>query len=80
MASIAKYKEDNRRLREKLNSTVLGDEDVQAIMDQIDANNRIIEELSKKEKVVIPIHGKKVGPNTGKKTRQSNFLDGKFIL
>lgn len=81
MASIAKYKEENRRLKEKLDNTVLGDEDVQAILDQIDSNNRIIEELSKKEKIVIPIHGQKVGPaKKAKKHATSGFGEGKVII
>lgn len=80
MASIAKYNEENRKLREKLNSTILGDEDVQSILDQIDENNRIIEELSKKEKVVIPIRGRKVSTVTGKKIRKSRLTDNKFTL
>ena len=79
MASVAKYKEENRRLKEKLNSTILGDEDIQSIMDQIDSNNRIIEELSKKEKNIIPIHGQKVGPNTGKAKKRSGFMDGQVV-
>ncbi len=80
MASIAKYKEDNKKLRAKLDNSILSDEDTQNILDQIDENNRIIEELSKKEKVVIPIRGKKVTPMTGKKTHKSDFIDGNKII
>lgn len=80
MASVAKYKEDNRKLREKLDKTILSDEDVQSILDQIDENNRIIEELSKKEKTIIPIRGHKVSNATGKKVRKSRLTENKFTL
>lgn len=80
MASVAKYNEDNRKLREKLNNTLLSDEDTQAILDQIDENNRIIEELSKKEKTIIPIRGRKVSNSTGKKIRKARLTDNKFTL
>ena len=82
MASIAKYKEENRRLKEKLDNTVLGDEDIQAILDQIDSNNRIIEELSKKEKIVMPIHGQKVGHSIKKNKKRATlgFGENKVII
>ena len=39
--SVAVYKEQNRKLNEKLETEILGDADKQAIIDQINENNRI---------------------------------------
>ena len=80
MASIAKYKEENRKLQEKLNNTTLGDEDTQLILDQIDENNRIIEEESRKEKIVFKVSAPKVPKGKRNKKKGSIFKDGSVSL
>ena len=80
--SVAVYKEQNRKLNEKLETQVLGDADKQAIIDQINENNRIIEDLSRKEKTVMPETTAKVGKNGSKKSlkRRYRLQDNKFYL
>lgn len=80
-SSVAVYKEQNRKLNEKLETQVLGDADKQAIIDQINENNRIIEDLSRKEKTVMPVTTAKVGKNSKKSLkRRYRLQDSKFYL
>ena len=79
--SVAVYKEQNRKLNEKLETQVLGDADKQAIIDQINENNRIIEDLSRKEKTLMPVTTAKVGKNNKKSLKKRYRLqDNKFYL
>ena len=80
MASVAKYKDENRKLQEKLNNTNLGDEDTQMIVDQINENNRIIEELSRKEKILYKTNAPRVKQGKKGKKKASLLMDGKFYL
>ena len=79
--SVAVYKEQNRKLNEKLETEILGDADKQAIIDQINENNRISEELSRKEKTLMPVATAKVGKNAKKSLKKTYRLqDNKFYL
>lgn len=80
MASIAKYKEENRKLQEKLNNTTLGDEDTQLILDQIAENNRIIEQESRNEKIVFDVSAPKVHKGKRDKKKISMIKDGSFMV
>jgi len=80
MASAAKYREDNRKLKEKLENTTLGDADTQEIMDKIEENNRMIETLSRKEKMLVKTRAPKVKPGKKTKKKTSTIMDGQFYI
>ena len=80
MASVAKYKEDNRKLQEILDNTTLGDADTQEILDKIEANNRQIEVLSRKEKMVVKTRAPKVVKGKKGKKKPSLIMDGQFYI
>lgn len=80
MASVAKYKEDNRKLQEILDNTTLGDADTQELLDKIEANNRQIEILSRKEKMVVKTRAPKVVKGKKNKKKSSLIMDGQFYI